>query len=77
MNAEIDIQDARKDAVLMERSTEITSILIDGGGFTLDKIAELVKDFQRKYLAIKNTSLAMAKEFTPDVWRQTMSFNEK
>eukprot|EP00729_Bicosta_minor_P014663 gene14663-2943_t len=71
-----EIQEALGDKDLMERSNEITrKLLVSGVSF--DVVVKCVKDFQKKYLHIKSTSIEMAAAFTPEMWNATASWNDK
>lgn len=71
-----EIQEALGDKDLMERSNEITRKLL-ASGVSFDVVVKCVKDFQKKYLHIKSTSIEMAAAFTPEMWNASASWNDK
>ena len=58
-----------KDKTLMSRSNEITRKLLDGK-ININTICVMVKDFQYKYLAIKDEygEGDILDAFTPEIW---------
>jgi len=58
-----------KDKTLMSRSNEITRKLLDGK-INIDTIVVMVKDYQFKYLAIKEEygQGDILDAFTPEIW---------
>lgn len=62
-----EIKELVKDKFLMDQCTEMTGLLLKGG-LPINRIVEVVKDYQRKYILIKKESVHMARQFTIVKW---------
>lgn len=58
------------DKILIDYSNELTRILLEGFKMDIDRMCRFVKDYQRKYLLIKEAGATekQLKAFTPLKW---------
>jgi len=62
-----DLSHYNNNKVMLERSNEIAERLLSGG-MHIDKICELIQDFQRKYIHIDMCDKNVSKDYTVRVW---------
>jgi len=62
------------DKVLLERCKEISTPMLKAG-MNINKICELVIDFQRKYMHIDKCDKNASKDYTVGIWYKMLSDN--
>jgi hypothetical protein len=62
-----EIQQNLTDPYLMPRSAELTQMLMNDKR-SLDEICVCVKDFQRKFIALRNENPELAEKYTAMKW---------
>ena len=62
-----DIVECLKDDVLMKRSAELTSIMIENK-IKINTISAIVKEYITKYIYIKKNAPELLSTFTPKMW---------
>lgn len=70
-----EIKDLLNDKFLIEESNEMTRELLERGA-PINMICKLVKGYQRVYIEIKNSSVALARHFTYMHWLEHQSKQE-
>jgi aryl carrier-like protein len=68
---EIDTIKYVKDKFMMNECCNFTKNMIEAG-MDIDRICELVKDYQQKYIYIQNKCPDLAKKYTMEMWFKTM-----
>jgi len=67
-----------KDNILMTRSKELTENLLDClGNKKLHVVINLVRDYQKKYLLLKDDDKALSNLFTIELWWNSLNINIK
>ena len=67
-----------EDNILMTRSKELTEKLLDCLAIKkLDVIINLVRDYQKKYLLLKDDDKALSNLFTIELWWNSLNVNIK
>ena len=64
-----DLTDYVNDDFMMNQCKNLTNKLIMGC-FSLDKICDLVKDYQKKYIVIHKFAPHMSKKFSLQIWHK-------
>ena len=67
-----------KDNILMTRSKVLTEKLLDClGNKKLHVVVNLVRDYQKKYLLLKDDDKALSNLFTIELWWDSLNINIK
>ena len=64
------MKECLKDEFLMKKSQELTAALLDKK-MNINTITAVVKEYQTKYLYIKENDPNLAKKYTPELWWKT------
>ena len=61
------LKDFIKDEVFMSRSIELTKIMLENK-MDLNTIGAIIKEYQTKYIYIKENAPELVSAFTPQMW---------